>query len=55
MMKGMRLPIFVLVLSDQSDTSGIRKMARMLSRVMTPPIIQFFWMNLPRKMGTYVS
>jgi len=52
MMNGIRRPILVRVLSDHSETKGMRNTASMLSSVMMRPTNTFFSMYLPRKIGT---
>jgi hypothetical protein len=40
-MYGILLPIFVLVRSERAETMGMRKIAKILSRVMIVPMTPF--------------
>ncbi len=54
-MKGILRPIGVLVRSEIAATMGIRKRAKMLSRVITAPMTLFKEMKSRRNIGTYAS
>ena len=55
-MKGMRLPIFVWLLSETEPKNGSRKSARMLSAAMiAPENVSFMWKVFVRISGTMLS